>query len=104
MTEERYAILAVTLETRKYIDTARRTKIGRALVAHYINENNEPDYKLYGYRDTWYARNIGLSNVKIVLKAHSNPYLFKSADGDSDTIVLGYEYWKYLQVSNVDLT
>jgi hypothetical protein len=104
MTEERYAILAVTLETRKYIDTARRTKMGRALVAHYINENNEPDYKLYGYRDTWYARNTGLSNVKIVLKAHSNPYLFKSADGDSDTIVLGYEYWKYLQVSNVDLT
>lgn len=104
MAEERYAILAVTLETRKYIDTARRTKMGRALVAHYINENNEPDYKLYGYRDSWYARNTGLSNVKIVLKAHSNPYLFKSADGDSDTIVLGYEYWKYLQVSNVDLT
>lgn len=49
--------------------------MGRALVVHYIDKNNEPAYKFYGYRGTWYARNSELPAVKIKLTEDGNPHL-----------------------------
>ena len=101
MTEKRYEILTVVLETENYRDIGGRTRVGRALAVHYINKNNEPDCKFYGYRDTKYARLADLPTVKIKLHPHSNPHLIKNSNGEPDTIVLGDEHWKHIQVNHV---
>lgn len=101
MAEQRYKILTVVLETENYRDIRGRTRIGRALAVHYINKNNEPDCKFYGYRGTKYALDADLPAVKIKLQPHSNPHLIKGANGEPDTIVLGGEHWKHIQVTHV---
>lgn len=101
MTEKRYEILTVVLETENYRDIGGRTRVGRALAVHYINKNNERDCKFYGYRDTKYARLADLPTVKIKLHPHSNPHLIKNSNGEPDTIVLGDEHWKHIQVNHV---
>lgn len=101
MAEKRYEILTVVLESENYRDITGRTKVGRALVVHYIDKNNEPAYKFYGYRGTWYARNSELPAVKIKLTEDGNPHLIKGTNGEPDTIVLGNEHWKHIQVAHV---
>ena len=78
-----------------------RIRIGRALAVHYINKNNEPDCKFYGYRGTKYARDADLPAVKIKLTEDASPHLIKGTNGEPDTIVLGNEHWKHIQVAHV---
>lgn len=101
MVEKRYEILTVVLESENYRNIAGQPKVGRALVVHYINKHNEPAYKFYGYRDSWYARDADLPTVKIKLTEDDNPHLIKGANGKPDTIVLGNEHWKHIQVAHV---
>lgn len=101
MIEKRYEILTVVLESKNYRNVAGQTKVGRALAVHYINENNEPGYKFYGYRDTWFAKEAKLPTVKIKLTEDASPHLIKGTNGEPDTIVLGNEHWKHIQVAHV---
>lgn len=101
MAEKRYEILTVVLETENYRDIRGCIRIGRALAVHYINKKDEPDCKFYGYRGTTYARDADLPAVNIKLQPHSNPCLIEGTNGVPDTIVLGNEHWKHIQVSHV---
>ena len=103
MVEKRYEILTVILESENYRNIAGQPKVGRALVVHYINKHNEPAYKFYGYRDSWYARDADLPTVKIKLTDADSPHLIKGTNGEPDTIVLGNEHWKHIQVAHVSL-
>ena len=99
--QEQYPILALTLETRVRRPMGGGPQLARMLVVHFVDAENNPCYKTYGYSGM--SPEYDLPTVKIVFKNTDTPYLVKAGNNGRDEIQLSEDHWKNIQTSNVSL-